>query len=142
MSYINPKATLNAFAAAFLLITAAVSAQQGESAYTEVPGLEQSEGPALPEAVAAMVDAMSGVQRVEPLEDGLFAVHRRMSVTGSRIQRDITMQVAKDGSVVDWGRTPMFSRSYTRRQLIQTGEIDAAEALEKLDPAIQSHGGR
>jgi len=142
MSYFKAKIALSALATAFLLITGVVAAQQGESTDTEAPGLEQSEEPALPEAVAALVDAMSGVQRVEPLEDGLFAVHRRMSVTGSRIQRDITMQVAKDGSVVDWGRTPMFSRSYTRRQLIQTGEIDAAEALEKLDPAIQSHGGR
>ena len=142
MSYFKAKIGLSALATAFLLITGVVAAQQGESTDTEAPGLEQSEEPALPEAVAALVDAMSGVQRVEPLEDALFAVHRRMSVIGSRIQRDITMQVAKDGSVVDWGRTPMFSRSYTRRQLIQTGEIDAAEALEKLDPAIQSHGGR
>ena len=142
MSYFKAKIALSALATAFLLITGVVAAQQGESTDTEAPGLEQSEEPALPEAVAALVEAMSGVQRVEPLEDGLFAVHRRMSVTGSRIQRDITMQVAKDGSVVDSGHTPMFSRSYTRRQLIQTGEIDAAEALEKLDPAIQSHGGR
>ena len=142
MSYFESKIALSALATAFLLITGVVTAQQDELTDTEAPGLEQSEGPALPEAVAALVDAMSGVQRVEPLEDGLFAVHRRMSVTGSRIQRDITMQVAKDGSVVNWGRTPMFSRSYTRRQLIQTGEIDAAEALEKLDPAIQSNGGR
>lgn len=94
----------------------------------------------MPEAVAELVNAMSGVQRVEPLGDDTFAVHRQMVVTGSRIPREVVLQVAKDGTVVDWGRTPNFSRTYTYRELRRTGRGDLAEALIKLDPAIQRGG--
>lgn len=101
---------------------------------------DQSDAPELPEAVAELVGAMSGVQRVEAAENGTFKVHRQMEVTGSRIMRDVTLRIAEDGTVLDWGRTPMYSRTYTIRELRDTGRADLAEALIKLDPAIQGGG--
>lgn len=91
----------------------------------------------LPEAVAELVGAMSDVQRVESAENGTFEVHRKMEVTGSRIKRDVKLTVAEDGTVLDWGRTPSYSRTYTIRELRETGRSDLAEALIRRDPALQ-----
>jgi len=101
---------------------------------------KKSDAQELPEAVAELVGAMSGVQRVEPAENDVFVVHRQIEVTGSRIKRDVKLQIAKDGTVLDWGLSPMFSRTYTLRELRNTGSADLAEALSRLDPRIQ--GGR
>ena len=144
----NFRVLLGVIAAGFILMAGVVMAQDSESGESRQPAAERSakpelpELPELPEKVAELVNALSGVQNVEKLDNGLFAVHRRMNVTGSRIPRNVKMEVTENGEVVDWGRTPMFTRTYTHRELIETGEIDLAEALQRLDPAIQGHGGR
>lgn len=135
------KSFWGAIAAGSLLITGAATAQDEAPTEPESPAAEASAKPELPEKVAELVNAMSGVQHVEKLESGLFAVHRRMNVTGSRIPRDVKLEVAENGEVVDWGRTPLYSRTYTRRELIQTGNVDLGEALQRLDPSIRSQGG-
>ena len=136
------RSLLGIVAAGSVLMAGMVMAQDSESGEFQQPPAEKSATPELPEKVAELVNAMSGVQNVEKLENGLFAVERRMNVTGSRILRNVKLKVDENGEVVDWGRTPMFSRTYTHRELTETGEVDLAEALQRLDPAIQVHGGR
>lgn len=131
----------SATAVGFVLIAGVVMAQDIDSANPKLPAAEESAETELPEKVAELVDVMSGVQSVEKLDNGLFAVHRRISVTGSRIARDVKLEIDEDGRVVDWGRTPFQTRTYTRRELLDTGRIDLAEALDQLDPRIQSRGG-
>lgn len=133
---------LSGIAAGALLFTAMVTAQDREASETGRTEVAHSAETELPEAVAGLVNAMSGVQRVEPLENGVFAVNRRIQVTGSRLKQSVTMQVAEDGSVVDWGRRPLFTRNYTRSELMKTGEVDLGEALDQIDPSIQNSGGR
>lgn len=132
---------VNAISISSVLIAGAVMAQDIEPTESQLPTLEESTNTELPEKVAQLVDAMSGVQRVEKLESGLFAVERRIRVTGSRIRREVTLEIDENGQVVDWGRTPFYTRTYTRRELVETGRIDLAEALDQLDPAIQSRSG-
>lgn len=141
MSINSRKVLLGVITAGFVLIAGVAMAQDSESGESQRPAAEKSATPELPEKVAQLISAMSGVQNVEKLENGLFAVHRRMNVTGSRIPRNVEMKVAENGEVVDWGRTPMFTRTYTHRELIETGEVDLAEALQRLDPSLQGHGG-
>lgn len=95
----------------------------------------------LPEKVMELVNALSGVERIETLENGSFAVYKQISVTGSRIRRTVKLEVTEDGEVLDWGQAPLHTRMYTRRELLNTSKIgDIAEALERLDPAIQGRG--
>jgi|SRR6056297_1402086 len=101
----------------------------------------QTSESSLPEAVSELVDALSGVERVEPVEENRFAVHRRIDVTGSRVKRDVTMIIDEEGNVVDWGRAADFVRSYTLSELRSTGQGDMASALADLDPSIQTRGG-
>ena len=135
------KTLLSAITVGLLLFTGVAAGQESQTTAAEATAPVASDGLELPEKVAELVNAMAGVQRVEPLDNGLFAVHRRMTVTGSRIPRKVKIEIAEDGEVVDWGRSPFFTRSFTRRELLQTGEVDLAEALKRLDPAIQSSGG-
>lgn len=102
------------------------------------PSVAQEEGaePEWPEPVAKLVQALSGVEQVEPAEDGTFIVKRRVQETGSRIYRDVEMRVNDKGEVVDWGDTPFWTRKYTLAELESTGESDLARALSKLDPAV------
>jgi hypothetical protein len=106
-----------------------------------VPADESTIEADLPEAVTELVNALSGVESVEALEDDRYAIHRRVEKTGSRVKRDVTMTVTEDGTVVDWGRDADFLRSYTLSELRTTGYADLARALADLDPAIQTRGG-
>lgn len=141
MSTIGFRTLLSAVTLGCFLSIGVAVAQDSKTTEPERATSEEAAGPELPEKVAELVNAMSGVQRVEPLDNGLFAVHRRMTVTGSRIPRNVKLEIAEDGEVVDWGRTALYTRSVTRRELLETGEVDLAEALKRRDPAIQSGGG-
>jgi len=103
-------------------------------------GDQQEAMPEMPEAVSKLVNAMSGVESVEATEDDQFRIHRRIVITGSRVPREVTMVVAKDGTVVDWGREASFLRSYTLSELRDTGNADLAKALSELDPSIRTGG--
>jgi len=133
---------LGAITVAALLASGNVIADDPKSTDPESADAEQSATLNLPEPVARLVDASSGVQRVEAMENGKFAIHREILEPGSRLKRDVTMLVAEDGSVVDWGRTPMLNRQYTQRELYDAGQLDLAEALDQLDPRIQRGDGR
>lgn len=142
MLTIGHRPMLIALTLGFLSITGAVMAQNPEPKKPESLALKAAGGTELPEKVAKLVNAMPEVRRVEQIETGLFAVHVRMDVTGSRIRRDVKLEVAEDGEVVDWGHASLpFIRTYTRRQILGTGQMDLAEALERLHPAINSRGG-
>lgn len=133
---------LGAIMATVFLATGVVMADDHGSTESEPADAQPPATPDLPQPVAKLIAAISGVQRVQAVDNGNFAVHRRISVTGSRLMRDVTMLVADDGTVVDWGDTPALTRQYTRRELYQTGQLDIAEALDQLDPRIQSGDGR
>ena len=135
------KTLLSAITLGLLLFTGVAAGQEGQTNEAEATAPEASDGSELPEKVAELVNAMSGVQRVESLDNGFFAVHRRMTVTGSRIPRNVKIEIAENGEVVDWGRRPLYTRSFTRRELLETGQVDLAEALKRSDPSIRSSGG-
>lgn len=123
-----------------LFVTAVLSMS---AAGTALAGDDEPAEQELPEPVANLVDAMRDVQRVEPVGEGLFVIHRKMQLTGSRLIRDVEIQVTEHGEVLDWGRTPFMTRTYTQEQLRQTGRTDLADMLSRLDPSIQGNpGGR
>jgi hypothetical protein len=129
-------ARLLAAAALTSLLGTAVAADNDEMTSAS-PATERSAESDLPEPVAELVGALSGVQRVEVLEDDTFAVHRRMVVTGSRIPRRVTIRVDENGEVVDWGDRPGITRIYTRDDLMRSGHVQLAEGLSRIDPAIR-----
>mgnify|MGYP006276191317 CR=1 FL=1 len=124
------------------LLLAALFALAGVlGAAPTLAGDEEHAMPDLPDAVSELVEAMSGVEHVEAIENDQFKIHRRIQVTGSRVARKVAMVVAEDGTVLDWGRDPSFLRSYTLSELRDTGNADLAKALADLDPSIQTRGG-